>query len=204
MSYAHMFYAVDPKRLRSLYGANDESFTQSVLADPPDGFESASCCDLSSEDALRRIVAGTAERDGEEHAATYGYVLKALCEHLTDGELLEGEVACVRDLPYDLRLPRSGAPIPIPVDEADFPEIGFLEADQVEAELAALDAPAGKPKKPPLKIRLLGWLIQKRLGVQLPSLRTPSAEELEEEVEEYRLALRGAADRGTGLVSFRH
>ncbi|NNJ26085.1 hypothetical protein LzC2_21640 [Planctomycetes bacterium LzC2] len=199
-----MFYGVDPQRLRSLYGSNDEAFLDRFLADPPEGFEGASCCDLEPDEALRRIVAGTAEQDGDKQAGTYGYVLKGLCEHFTDGELLDGEVACVRDLPYALRLPGSGSPIPIPVDEADFPEIGFLLPAEIEKELAALDAPPGKPKKPPLRMRILGWALQKRLGIQLPSLRTPSAEELQEEVEQYRLALQDARARGTGIVSFRH
>ena len=203
MSYAHMFYGVDVGRLRNLAGSHDETFLADFLADPPEDFEHASCCDLTAEDALRRIVSGESAGDGVEHAATYGYVLKAVCERLTGGELLNGEVACVRDLPLDLLLPGSGPPVPIPVD-SDFPEIGFLTAEQVPEELERLSAKPGRPKKPPLRARFALWLLQKRLGVRLNSLRTPSPGELEEEIAEYRSALEEARSKGLGVVSFRH
>ena len=210
MSYAHMFYGVDVAALKKLAGSGDEAFVEAFLADPPEDFAELDLSDLAPAEALRRIVAGTAHQDGPEHAATYGYVLKSVCGYLTrkDGDgyagLLDGEAACLEDLPFALRLPGSGPPVPIPYDEADFPEIGYLERHEIDAELAALAAPPGRPKKPPLKLRIFAWLFQKRTGVVLNSLRTPDAEEVAEEVEEYRNALNDAKARGTGVVSFRH
>ena len=200
-----MFYGVDLPRLRAAVGSGDDDLYGAVLArvEDPDGWRFS---DRSPRDLLRRLIDGDAAGDGPKYAADYGYLLKDLCEHLGGGQaaFLDGECACVADLPYDLRLPDSGPPVEIPYDDIDFPEIGYLEPGELDAELDALDAPPGRPKKPPWRLRVFAWVFKKRTGVTLRSLHVPDADEAAEEVEEYRLALNDAKARGTGLISFRH
>ena len=180
MGYLHMFYGVDLERLKGIYGAKDEDFLSEMLdaqgeeLEGNDEFFESEIEDgdyPDSEAALREIVAGHVTHKGAE--AVYGYVLKIICEQI--GEAIGDDVAAVRDHPYDSQLLSSGPPIPIPYDESDFPEIGFLAHADIPAEIERID-----------------------------NAPTPDNEELAEDVDAYRATLEEALAKGVSIVSFRH
>ena len=122
MSYCHMFYAVDLKKLRSIAGSKDPDLVEQIAG-------KADELDEEESDALTRIIMGDCEKD-EDTEYLYGYALKAICEQI--GEPVGGDVAAVRDHPYKSKLIANGPPIDIPYSGTDFPEIGYLS----HAELA--------------------------------------------------------------------
>jgi hypothetical protein len=203
MSYCHMFYGLDLHRLQSLYASGDEAFVAEVLAARAeeladnDGFFDEPSDEAnfpSSEMALRQIVAGSIPNyEGAE--AMYGYVLKILCEHL--GESIGDDVAAVREHPYKSKLLTSGPPIPIPVDPGDFPEIGYLALEDIDGEIARLDA-----KPPRARWSLRRWLVRKLTGGMMGRQWTDA--DVAADMAAYRETLVEAKDKGLSIVSFRH
>jgi hypothetical protein len=201
MSYQHMFYGLDLDRLRSIYGSKDEAFVAEFLnakaddlagndeffGEMGDGFP-------TSETAVREIVAGDIpQREGAE--AVYGYVLKILCEHL--GQPIGDDVAAIRDHPYKSQLVANGPPIPIPINLADFPEIGHLALADIPAEIKRIDSAPGRAKKS-LKLAILSKLTGGVIGRQM------SDEDVAEDMEAYRATLKEALQKRLSIVSFRH
>ncbi|HEU5118282.1 MAG TPA: hypothetical protein VFT74_16810, partial [Isosphaeraceae bacterium] len=144
MGYSTVAYAVDIDRLRSVFGSEDAQLLQKI--------EAKHAKDLRRGDktfadqirdgaptqgeALRQIIAGKIE--GPDWAGfQYGYVLEILCKHL--GTLLDNDdlIAFISDLEIPTALIESGPPLPIPRPR-DFPDIGYLTADQVREEYAHL------------------------------------------------------------------
>jgi hypothetical protein len=202
MSYSHMFYGLDLHKLQSLHGSNDETFAAELLKARADDFQGndeffADMFDegemLTSEAALREILAGQAKR--QDAAAMYGYVLKFICEHL--GESIGEDVAAVRDHPYQSQLVRSGPPIPIAYDQADFPEIGFLALADIPAEIKRIDTAPRKAKKS-LLLSLFSAFSGGMVGRQM------SDEDVAEDMAAYRATLQEAVDKKLSIVSFRH
>lgn len=208
-----MFYGLDVKRLQAVYGSHDQALIPEVRASQAaelennDGFFEDAIAEgqcPNSETALREIVAGSFG-DYEYAKPMYGYVLKILCEHL--GELMSGDVYSVADHPYKSQLANSGPPIPIPYDEADFPTIGFLSAEDIPAEIKRLDAAPPRARRylmlwslPWLgKIFALFSLFRGKLYAQYMS-----NEDAVEDMAAYREVLVDAQSRSLGLVSFRH
>jgi len=197
-----MFYGVDLDRLQNIYGSNDSALIAAILQSQAedlennDGFFEDQIAEdgfPSSEAALRQIVAGTPRAQGAE--AMYGYVLKIICEHL--GEVIGADVYAVADHPYPAQLANSGPPIPIPYDNVDFPEIGFLSLSDIPKEIALIDA---EPKRAKRSIRM--WLLSRATR----SLIRPrmNDEETAEDMQSYRETLAEALDRKLSIVSFRH
>ena len=222
MSYFHMFFAVDLEELRRIYGSNDESFVQRVLEDcaydlkdNDEFFEDYDDAPLpSSEELLREIVAGeiqTHDQSGIE--AKYGYVLKVICEHI--GTPVGDEVACVSDHPYDSVLTKSGPPLPIPVDEGDFPEMGYVALEDLPAEIERtkvtvnedgdVERSAESVKLPPSFIaRLLKFLGFHEAARSSHGGARFSDDDLQEDIDAYRRTLEEALQMGRSLISFRH
>ena len=208
MGYSHMFYGLDLDRLQSVFGSGDEAFVDEVLkacaeefSDNDEFFEEdeEEGASFNSEAALREIVAGSlGEHEGAE--AVYGYVLKILCEHL--GEPIGDDVAAIRDHRYDSQLVAAGPPIPIPNDECDFPEIGFLSLADIPAEIARIDKAPNRAKRRPLRIVLLVFIIKRLTGFEIG--RQMDSEEIAEDMAAYRETLEEARDKGLSIVSFRH
>jgi hypothetical protein len=201
MSYQHMFYGLDLGRLRSLYGSKDEAFVAEILRAKADDFarndgffEDYGEDFPTSEQALREIVAGSIpKREGAE--AMYGYVLKIICEHL--GRMIGEDVACVSDHPYKSQLVAGGPPIPIPINPADFPEIGHLALADIPAEIKRLDAAPRRARRS-LKIAILRKLTGGVIG------REMSDDDLAEDMNAYRATLEEARKKNLSIVSFRH
>jgi hypothetical protein len=118
-----------------------------------------------------------------------------LCEHL--GEMIGGDVAAVRDHPYKSKLVASGPPIPIPYDQGDFPEIGFLALADIPAEIQRIDAAPRRAKK-----SIVMWGLRLVSGGMVG--REMNDEEVGEDMAAYREVLQQALDRGLSIVSFRH
>ena len=183
-----MFYAVDLNRLRSIPGSNDTALLESILANEENSL------DDDEQDALKRIITG----DIKEEANTeylYGYALKAICEHI--GEMVGGEVAAVRDHPYKSKLVANGSPIQIPISRSDFPEIGYLDRSELEAEHRL--ATTTKPKA---KRTLIGFVLRKATGGVVG--RELDAEDIAEDMEEYAETLQECIDKDLSVISFRH
>ncbi|WLD10314.1 DUF7691 family protein [Planctellipticum variicoloris] len=203
MSYCHMFYGVDLDRLKAVFGSRDKRFLANVLQaqsqalrDNDDFFENIGAPGElpSSEVALGAIVAGAISH-GKAAAPVYGYVLKILCEHL--GEMIDGDVAAVRDHPYRSQLIASGPPLPIPCTGEDFPEIGHLSLADIPAEIQRIDAAPRRATRN-FSLTLLSWLTKGVLGRQM------SNEEASEDMDAYREVLKEALEQGVSIVSFRH
>ena len=202
MGYQHMFYGVNLDRLKSIYGSNDSNFVAEVLQSKAEELEDndaffedriAEGNFPNSEAALRDIVAGTPKSNGAE--AMYGYVLKMICEHL--GGMIGSDVYAIRDHPYASQLVASGPPIPIPFDDSDFPEIGFLALADIPAEIARIDA-APKRAKKSLRLSLLSFLTKGLVGKQMGD------EEAAEDMASYRETLEEALEKKVSIISFRH
>lgn len=176
MGYSHYFYAVDLERVQAIYNSKDMKTVAKLAKAKP-----------QLKPMLKAIVNGKVDKAIEPGA--YGYTLMAICE--TMGEQVGGEVADVRDHPYDSQLTCSGPPIPIPYDETNFPQIGYLEAAEIENELALTD-----PSKKQVKKR------------KIPGKRRGTAAQMEaaiaDDVAGYREALEEAQQLGLAIVSFRH
>lgn len=196
MSYSVVFYSVDVPRLQAIYGSNDETLLNELLEsqaealDDNDAFFEGYELDIDSRTALRNIFAGTVSQDDQSLAAMYGYVLKILCEHL--GEFAGGDLYNVRILPIESKLMQNGPPLPIPDDPADFPEIGFLTAEEVESEKAAAANPL--PSSSPHFYDKMREFTHHELD----------EEELLEELEAYQDVLEELSQGGRGTVAFRH
>jgi hypothetical protein len=130
------------------------------LGDPED--------DLTEEEAVEQLIAGKISR--RKNAATYGYALENLCR--TIGQFL-GDVGTdqLRSLKLKTRLSKVRMPVKLPKNE-DFPYISFLEADELQNEVASLRAVDLSDRKDPENAeerkRFLQFLEQaadRRLGV---------------------------------------
>ena len=145
MSYRHYFYALDLSRLTQLFGSNDEEFIEGALSQHAGRIRQL---DISfpSDDAtfdatraLRDIVAGKPRYDLPESLFhIYGYVLEFICE--IEGELLMSEAYSVRDMPFESILESNGPPIPIPVSDGDWPQMGHLRCDEISSEIRRIEA----------------------------------------------------------------
>jgi hypothetical protein len=201
MSYQHMFYGLDLGRLQSIYGSGDEAFVAEVLqakggdlADNDEFFRDYVDDFPTSETALREIVAGSIpKRDGTD--ALYGYVLRILCEHL--GQSIGEDVAKVSEHPYKSRLVANGPPVPIPINPADFPEIGHLPLSEIPNEIKLLDATPRRARRS-IKLAILRRLTGGIIGRQM------SDDDLAEDMDAYRATLEEAQHKGVSIVSFRH
>jgi hypothetical protein len=201
MGYQHMFYGLDLDRLRSIYGSKEEGFVAEILqakgndlAGNDQFFEDYGEDFPTSEQALREIVAGSIpQRQGAE--AMYGYVLKIICEHF--GRMIGEDVACVRDHPFKSQLVANGPPIPIPIDRADFPEIGHIALEDIPEEIKRLDAAPQRAKRS-IKMAILRKLTGGVIG------REMSDDDVAEDMAAYRATLEEARKKKLSIVSFRH
>ncbi len=187
MGYCHMFYGLDLERLRSIAGSGDAAICDQILA----GEHELEDDEL---DALRRIVNGDIKSEpGTEHL--YGYALKTLCEHI--GEMVGEDVAAIRDHPYKSKLIANGAPIAIPVNPGDFPQIGYLSRIELSAEHELV-----KKTKPRAKRTLVGFILRRLTGGAVG--REMDAEDVAEDMRSYAETLQECIDKNCDLVSFRH
>jgi hypothetical protein len=195
MSYSVMFYAVDVPKLQAIYGSRDEALLKKVLKaqaeqlNDNDAFFEDYDLEIDSRTALRQIFEGAVPQTNGAAGAMYGYVLKILCEHL--GKFAGGDIYSTRILPIDSRLMANGPPIPIPIPE-DFPEIGYLTREGIQAERAAAAHPL-PPSSPHFFDNMKEYTHHEM-----------DEDELLEELEAYRQVLDELAARGTGTVAFRH
>lgn len=199
-----MFYGVDLDKLKAVYGSKDENFLAEVLRtqaqaikDNDEWFKD----EIQEEgfpptkQALREIVLGTfGTYEGSE--AMYGHALKIICEHIGH-RVGADDVANVADHPYESQLVASGPPIPIPYDETDFPEIGFLSFAQIPEELNRLDDAPKKARRGVIPAAL-SLLTGGRAGQQM------TAAELAQDIAAYRRTLTEALEKKLAVVSFRH
>lgn len=199
MGYSHMIYGIDLERLRGLFGSNDEAFIAEILKSQAEEFEDNDAffedyddCP-NSETALREIIAGKIEHKDSE--AIYGYILKIICEHI--GEFIGADIYAVSDHPYKSLLVHSGPPIPIPIDECDFPEIGYIAHADIPKEIAMIEAAPRKAKK-----RLSNWILRKLTKGMVG--REMDDDEMGEEMDHYKGILKDAKKKGLSVVSFRH
>lgn len=196
MSYSVMFYAVDVPKLQAIYGSNDKALLEDILKaqseelDDNDDFFEDYDLEIDSRSALRNIFEGTVSREDLSTAAMYGYVLKILCEHL--GEFAGSDLYSTRILPIESKLMANGPPIPIPDDTGDFPEIGFLTKEEIQAERKAAADPLSVSSP------------QFFENMKKHTHHVLTADELMEELGAYRDILDELADRGLGTVAFRH
>jgi hypothetical protein len=204
MSYSHMFYGVDLDKLKAIYGSKDENFLAEVLKaqaqaikDNDEWFKD----EIQDEgfpptkQALREIVLGTfGTYEGAE--AMYGYALKIICGHIGH-RVGADDVANVADHPYESQLVASGPPIPIPYDESDFPEIGFLPLAQIPEEFNRIDNAPGKARRSVISAGL-SLLTGGRAGHRM------KAEDLAQDMAAYRRTLTEALEKKLAVISFRH
>jgi len=201
MSYGHMFYGVDLDKLKAIYASKDENLLAELLK--------ASAQEIKENDkffedeiegggfpatkqALREIVVG-AFGTYEDAEAMYGYALKIICGHIGH-RVGADDVAEVAAHPYESQLVASGPPIPIPYDDSDFPEIGFLSLAQIPEELNRIDSAPKKARR---------GLISTTLSL-LTGGRQMTAEDLAQDMAAYRRTLTEALDKKLAVVSFRH
>jgi hypothetical protein len=92
--------------------------------------------DVTEDQAVEELIAGKITR--RKNAPTYGYALENLCRTL--GQFL-GDVGTdqLRSLKLKTRLSKVRLPVKVPKNN-DFPYISFLEADEVQEEVASLRA----------------------------------------------------------------
>ncbi|MBD3674464.1 MAG: hypothetical protein HUJ26_13160 [Planctomycetaceae bacterium] len=187
MGYSHMFYGVDLEQLREIPGSDDRTLYQKISG----GEDSL---ETDERDALKRIIKGNCQHEeGTKHL--YGYALKAICEEI--GEMVGEDVYAVRDHPYKSKLIANGAPIDIPYDGSDFPEIGYLEQSELEAEYQL-----ATETKPRAKKTFVGFLLRRLSGGAIG--REMDAEDVAEDMEAYAATLKECMDKKLSLVSFRH
>ena len=204
MSYGHMFYGVDLDKLKAIYGSKDENLLTEMLRAQAQAIKGNDECfedEIKDEgfpptkQALREIVLGAfGTYEGGE--AMYGYALKIICEHIGH-RVGADDVANVADHPYESQLVASGPPVPIPYDETDFPEIGFLSLGQVPEELNRIDT-APKTTRRGVIPAALSLLTGGRAGRQM------TADELAQDVAAYRRTLTEALEKKLAVISFRH
>jgi hypothetical protein len=204
MSYGHMFYGVDLDRLKAIYGSRDEKLIAELLKaqakgikDNDEWFEDEIRDEgfPTTKQALREIVLGTfGTYEGGE--AMYGYALKIICEHIGH-RVGADDVAEVAAHPYESQLVISGPPIPIPYDNSDFPEIGFLSLAQIPDEINRIDT-APKKARRSLSLGIVSVLTGGRVGRQM------TREEVADDMAAYRRTLTEASDKKLAVVSFRH
>jgi len=199
-----MFYGVDLDKLKAIYGSKDENLLADLLR--------AQAQELKDNDkyfeeeiegggfpatkqALREIVVGAfGTYEGAE--AIYGYALKIICGHIGH-RVGADDVANVADHPYASQLVASGPPIPIPYDETDFPEIGFLSRTQISEEINRIDAAPKKTRRGVISTTL-SLLTGGRAGRQM------TADDLAQDMAAYRRTLTEALEKKLAVVSFRH
>ena len=183
-----MFYGVDLNRLRSIPGSKDLSLYEQIVA-------KNDSLGTDEQDALKRIIMGDCQKEPNTEYL-YGYALKAICEQI--GEAVGAdEVAAVRDHPYRSKLLASGPPINIPYTGHDFPEIGYLEHDNLGSEYRL-----ATETKPKAKRTLLGFILRKISGGVIG--REMDAEDVAQDMAAYAMALKECMDKKCSLVSFRH
>lgn len=194
MSYRHYFYALDLPQLTRLFGSNDEEFVEKTLS-RRDGRIHQLDISFPSGDptfnaaiAFREIVAGVPRHELPESLFhIYGYVLECICD--IQGELLMSEAYSVRDMPFDSILELNGPPIPIPVSEGGWPQMGYLLFDDIPAEIGRIEA---VPSASELE----------RQGYRRYGRGDASAGVYD--MNDYKESLYEALKRGLSVVSFRH
>ena len=135
-------------------------------------------------EVIRQILYDECSRDVD--GATYGYSLGIICDYLGQPITSSGHgIYNVGDHPYEEKLSQSQLPVRIP-KPGDFPEIGHLTAEQVQAEIEVAQKYIDSDDRPENK-----W-------------SQMSDEELENEVMEYLEILSAVKEMSAGLVSFRH
>lgn len=211
MSYTLMPYLVDLEELRRAVGSKDEALLAVMKQSMPEVFEEEEVVDheedeeLSLGQAVRHLVMG--EPPDTESAHQYGYALEQLCRHL-------GEEPEERDCWCDIRwtvlettgmeeVLKTGSPVPLPPIN-DFPTIGHLKAEQIEAIVAKMGdghlktaAPSGrKPRR-----SFQSWLLEKAMN-RLTRRGPMTDEDVRELLDEYESWLRAAAAKKKSLVFF--
>ena len=173
MSYSVMFFAVDTDAVKATFASNARETLDAVLASQSEDIQDhdESWVDdyddgefLTTPEALRQIFSGAVTcPDGMEFQ--FGYAFKYLCQHL--GQLVPGsaEIYDTRKLGFNSSLFQNGAPIPIPVNAGDFPEIGHLTSDAVSTELAAAQAVANPSEDLALYISVLQHAKESGAGI---------------------------------------
>ena len=187
MGYRHYFYALELEQIERIFGCDDREFVTSFVEQYGQHLSDLdiSLCDarLTAQTALEDIVAGKCRKASH----LYGYVLEVICEHF--GSELEAECYCVGDLPFQSLLVANGPPIAIRLVKNDWPQIGFLRANEVAIEIQRID------DVPPVKqLEASGYRHYGRGG----------PEDAMDDMNWYRETLAEAQDQGMAIVSFRH
>lgn len=205
MGYSHTFFALDIDKLKGIFGSKNDKLLGQILKaqkeeiDDNDAFFEEEIEDgevPTTETALRQIFYGDPQMGAE--GAMYGYALKIICRQL--GKIVEGGkygVADVTDHPYESLLAESGVPIPIP-EPSDFPMIGYLAFDQIDAEIARATA---KHEKAASDSAELMSIMRQAIGLRRGGI---NAEQIQEDINAYVETLTKAKQLGKGVVSFRH
>ncbi len=211
MGYNHMFYAVAIAELKKTYGSKNDKLLEEILAakaeeiERNDAFFEDQIKDGSLPDtatALREIVYGNPRSDVE--GAIYCYAFKILCMYL--GEPIygsEGDVSDVSDHPYDSLLVKAGMPIPIP-EPADFPEIGHLEFDQLDQEIALAKGDHKKIASDSAQAMSELRNVFESLGFSLARPSNINPDDIRDDINAYVEILESARKMGKGVVSFRY
>jgi hypothetical protein len=140
MSTATSIYAVDLRPLRAACGSNDADLLQRITDTHRDDIresnewheDAIAAGALTLEAALAELIQGTFSGPPST-AFQYGYALELLCKHLGE-RVWTDELGEIEGIGFAQALALSGPPIPIPIPE-DFPVIGYMTHQQIEAEL---------------------------------------------------------------------
>ncbi len=143
MSYVLSGCIIDLAKLRSVVGSGDASIVDAVKANAPEAFEDeeeyADDDEPVLSEALRGLVMG--DEIDPDNAFQYGYALQELCDYL--GEMPEVDIwggvgwGAVEVCGLEELLTKTGSPVPIPLEDGDFPAIGHINREQVGAYLQA-------------------------------------------------------------------
>ncbi|MBS0261489.1 MAG: hypothetical protein JSS02_05985 [Planctomycetes bacterium] len=139
MSYTLAAFAVDLGQLQAVFGSQDQSLLKSIMSEQAAEFvsndrwfkEDLAPGQPSLREALEQIVTGQLHPVAGS-GFQYGYATELLCRHLGI-EIPTEELVFVSELEIDTKLLTSGPPLPTPPPD-DFPEIGYLTAEQVAEE----------------------------------------------------------------------
>jgi hypothetical protein len=210
MGYSHTFFAIDIAELKELFGSKNDALLDEILksqAEDIEEFDAFFESDIEEGElpdtatALREIFYGNPRKDAD--GAIYGYALKIICQHL--GEQVQGGewgAANVSDHPYDSLLVKSGLPIPIP-EPNDFPDMGYLDANQIDQELALAKADHTEIASDSAKSMSAFRTLMNAIGLGMKRSGI-NPEEIQEDIDAYVETLEAAKKLGKGIVSFRH
>ncbi len=192
MGYSHNFYVIDISKIKEIEGSQNLNLVGDILRDREDNvtqvnekFEDQIEFDEipSCSDAIRQIFDGTYPFDVD--SPIFAFSLQIICEHFGVAAPTETAISNVAQHPYEEQLSDSSLPVLLP-ECSDPPEVSFLEAAQIEDEIAALQKYLDADPKPVNKWSKL------------------SEEEMEAEVRAYLEVLTKAKNEDLGIISFRY